>query len=431
MPLNATCPVCQTGHRLADTLGGKKIRCKSCGATFLVEGPSAEGADDGQIAEGKPPEKAAASIPVALETVRPRPRQSDGYDKPRSRQPRRQPVSAFPVWIVLVVGGLIVLMGMAALGVGAYFVFMRGFDDVAGSWPEPAPLGDRNGVNRFTPQQIVTVHVEGVKDKYTYDAVVQGLLSTANAGQGRALTGRQDGERAAFLVAPVTDPDAFAKRITCGTVRSVRGRIITMVATPAPRPAADDPISVALFNLKSDSKRFDAINQLKSMQPVEQRRREVMNAVKEYRNAPGVFPGHIEEIMGNWAAAEDVPLLIDMLSRRQQNDLNRNGPLIRALGRLKDQRALDVLGDCLGDFFNRGDAANALRAFGPAAEKVVLKQIHHQDWQTQKLVCNVLAAIGTEASLPSLEAVVASRNILVDNEAKAAILAIKARQRKA
>ena len=72
MPIAATCPVCQTGHRLGDALGGKKIRCKSCSAIFLVEGPSAESAGEAQIAEGKPRAKAAAPIPVAMDVVKPR-----------------------------------------------------------------------------------------------------------------------------------------------------------------------------------------------------------------------------------------------------------------------------------------------------------------------------------------------------------------------
>jgi hypothetical protein len=273
----------------------------------------------------------------------------------------------------------------------------------------------------------VTVRVEGATDKYTYQAVMQGLLSSADAGQGRAVSGTPQGERATFLVGPVSDVDAFAKRITCGTIRSVRGRMVTMVATKAEQPVASDPVTVALFELKLQNLRFEALRKLKTMEPVDQRRREVMTALREQRNIPSNFPEQVAEAMANWATAEDVPMLVGILEKRQQGDFGLK-PIIGALGRLKDQRALPVLGDCLGDFMNRDDAAGALRAFGPVAEKVVLKQLFHQDWQVQKLACGVLATIGTQASIPSLEAVAASRQPFVPEAAEAAIKAIQARK---
>jgi hypothetical protein len=104
-------------------------------------------------------------------------------------------------------------------------------------------------------------------------------------------------------------------------------------------------------------------------------------------------------------------------------------PLIGALCRLKDDRAIEPLAERLGDFFDRRDAGEALKVFGLAAEKAVLRQIHHSDPQVKATVCEILAAIGTAESLPVLEAVAAGRDRLVVPKAQEAIRVIKARNK--
>src|SRR5690242_4988010 len=36
MPIPATCPSCNTSYQLADTMRGKRVRCKSCSEVFDV-----------------------------------------------------------------------------------------------------------------------------------------------------------------------------------------------------------------------------------------------------------------------------------------------------------------------------------------------------------------------------------------------------------
>jgi predicted Zn finger-like uncharacterized protein len=418
MPITATCPHCQTAHRLADTLRGKKVRCKQCGLVIHVEGPiSMDGRASDQIVEGELLAPPAQAVPAALEAQPPRLRRSETGGESAPGRPRRQQASSFLVWTALIMLGIMVL-GAVGLGFGAYFLFINSADD-SGSWPAPAPFG-RYGGSAFTAQQTVTVRVSGTADKYTYEAVMTGLMSIGGVG----ISGARDGDRATFLLAPVSDPDAYAKRIACGTVQSIRGRIITIVANKAEQPAASDPISIAIFELKSERLRFEALRQLKTMQPVEQRRPEVMKALREL---PRNFTGDLGEAVANWAGTEDVPMLVEILVKRHREDFGHK-PIIRALARLKDDRALDVLVDCLTEFFDREDAAGALKAFGAAAEKAVVKQLHHHDGQVQKLVCSILATIGTEASIASLEVVAASRERSAADAAKTAIQAIRARK---
>src|SRR5438552_17728040 len=56
MSIKALCPGCNTSYTLADTLRGKKIRCKKCQEVFVAE----EAAPEDEEASAEPEEAEAA-----------------------------------------------------------------------------------------------------------------------------------------------------------------------------------------------------------------------------------------------------------------------------------------------------------------------------------------------------------------------------------
>src|SRR5262245_37278797 len=82
MPIKTTCPNCDAPYTLADTMEGKKVRCKSCSEPFTVEatGASANGA------ASKPKSKPGSDALVQARPNRPAPsRDDDDDDRPRKK----------------------------------------------------------------------------------------------------------------------------------------------------------------------------------------------------------------------------------------------------------------------------------------------------------------------------------------------------------
>ena len=78
------CPGCKTRFEFADDLGGKKIRCKSCGDIFRVESPTAE-------STSPKPSKGASRPAVAEDDDRPpvKSRRHEDDDRPAVKSRRR------------------------------------------------------------------------------------------------------------------------------------------------------------------------------------------------------------------------------------------------------------------------------------------------------------------------------------------------------
>jgi HEAT repeat protein len=114
--------------------------------------------------------------------------------------------------------------------------------------------------------------------------------------------------------------------------------------------------------------------------------------------------------------------------------------VIRALGRIRDDRAAEPLVSRLDDLFDRQAAGAALCALGQKAEGPILARLgrdrpadfhsRHQDDGARAEACKVLAVIGTRKSIPSLEKMAAEDDFRIKPEAKRAISAITARQAK-
>jgi HEAT repeat protein len=100
---------------------------------------------------------------------------------------------------------------------------------------------------------------------------------------------------------------------------------------------------------------------------------------------------------------------------------------MRALGRLKDERAAEPLARLLERVPDRHEAIEALTAMGPVAEKAVCQRLRHPGAFVRGDACAILI-IGTRQSLPQLEEVVAAGDFFSKRNAEKAIQAIRARR---
>jgi HEAT repeat protein len=134
------------------------------------------------------------------------------------------------------------------------------------------------------------------------------------------------------------------------------------------------------------------------------------------------------DALGIWGGKETVPLLLSLLNESNPAAVVWRKAAMHALGSIKDERALEPLLGRLEDFSDRGDAANVLKKWGPAAEKAVLARLNHKDRTVRTTVCQILEVIGTQTSIPALEVLAMDENLYWRKTAENTIKAIRARQ---
>ena len=162
---------------------------------------------------------------------------------------------------------------------------------------------------------------------------------------------------------------------------------------------------------------------LSRMAPNE-RRREVAAALEARLNDPHPFiEDEVADALGVWGDEENVPALIKAMDRPLGNR-----SALRALTRFRDDRTIEALAVQLENFFNRRDAAQALRSYGPAAEDAVIACLKHHDRAVRGEACEILMAIGTAKSIAPLEKVVAENDFFVTRKANEALQAIRRRE---
>ncbi len=168
---------------------------------------------------------------------------------------------------------------------------------------------------------------------------------------------------------------------------------------------------------------MNALSTLKETLP-DERRAEVVKALEPLLNDTNIFTRQeAVDALGVWGDKDTVPILL-----KAMRDKDTRRQAMKALGRLKDERAAEPLAERLEEFFDRHDAAEALKSMGTIAEKAVLARLNHHDWQVSTTVCEILGAVGTKQSIPPLEKVAAAGDHMVVDSAKKALQSIKARQ---
>ena len=127
------------------------------------------------------------------------------------------------------------------------------------------------------------------------------------------------------------------------------------------------------------------------------------------------------------AMSAQVPLLLKLM---KDSDWSTRQNAIKALSRLKDERAIQPLVDLIARGSNMGnqDVTSALNNFGAAAEKPVLTLLNERNSETQRQGCAILQQIGTSESLEALQKLVGDSEQQTSQAAVDAIRAIKQRQ---
>lgn len=434
MPIRTTCPNCQTPYTLADNLAGKKVRCKNCEEVIAVRAGAPAREAEGRIQKGSS-QPATSRVRSEEEPAQPRRRTRDDDREARPRKKGRSSASLLiglgvgVFALVLVCGGIIT--AVVWWGRSAAVNLTSLVDDLSGPWPEPmaGPMGGPMG--RFPgggmpAGESVTVHVAGVSDEFTREVVEDKLAALMDRGNLTSTASAMAGDRMTMILTPVHDPKAFAARIDFATVRSVDGRLVTIVAQKVDGPPTNaDAVTKSLFRLKSSSSRRRAEGARKLIETLpDDRRAQVASALEPLlSDADQHTRTTAIEALGVWGTKDTVPILLKAMQEKETR-----GAAIKALGRLKDPRAVEPLADRMEDFFERSEAIEALKKIGPPAEDAMIQRLGHTNGDVRQASCEVLKVIGTKKSLPVLEKVAAENDFFLSPKAKEAIKAIEMRQ---
>jgi hypothetical protein len=410
-------------YNLADHLEGHKVRCKKCQAIISVGNGAARSEEKAQITAA--PERRPKAAPARLEEKEAPPRRRKSRDDDRPRKSGGNTT-------LLIVGGVLAFVFLLCLGIGGgvfYFFWGSGgggvgqaakdmLVDVSGPWPEPMPL---RGMRQ---DQVVIVRVANCSNPFVADEVRDRLGALMDKGSNfSGVTSSGVNDRMTVMIAPVRDVQAMANKIDFGTVRSVKDRMITMVAHDVPGvPAPNaDQVTIALYRLKlpRSHRRAEAARTLKGMQPDATRREEVRKALEAVIDDPDQGTrNEVCEALGVWGTKETVPVLVKQLKNQ---DFGTRLAALRGLVKLKDPSATEAIATCLVPHETRGEAANALRTIGPSAEPIVVKYLKSDDPRVKEEACHILEMIGSQKSIPAVEELLNDRDASVSGTAKRTI----------
>ena len=173
---------------------------------------------------------------------------------------------------------------------------------------------------------------------------------------------------------------------------------------PPPVQQREPDLDKLLADLRSPDQfqRKAAADKIAQTPVVEARRAEVQRALEPLlQEGQLLTTGAALKALQSWGDKNIIPALVQMLQ-------NRTSPVRRqvmeTLARFPDERGADAVAETLAILTDRRAAGNALRAMGPVAEKSVLRQLQaSRDSLMMQEACNILAAIGSPASLPTLD----------------------------
>jgi hypothetical protein len=195
-----------------------------------------------------------------------------------------------------------------------------------------------------------------------------------------------------------------------------------------PRAISERALNAAIADLASDNhfKVRAAARQLALAIPVDERRQEIVAALEPLLKHRGSFvPGAAARALGVWGTNESVPALVEML---EQGGTFQKSAAIEALSALNDERATEAILKHMPSMQNPSGAVKALQAAGPTVEKPMIELLDHHDWLVRIAACQVLAEVGTEASVKPLEELEARSKGTVADEANKALEAIEDRR---
>ena len=197
---------------------------------------------------------------------------------------------------------------------------------------------------------------------------------------------------------------------------------INEVAATKP-PVAKEPLAQALEDLKQTNslRRREACEKLARLELKEQRH-DVAQQVEPLLSDPDSNTrAAAAKTLAVIGGAENVQPLLAQLAKDDYPAARREQLL--ALGKLKDDRAIEAVAQHLSDNADRESASQALQAMGAMAEKKVRDYLHYPDVAVRVEACRILQQIGGAASVAALET---AKSDVSEKVAKAATDALQA-----
>jgi HEAT repeat protein len=201
-----------------------------------------------------------------------------------------------------------------------------------------------------------------------------------------------------------------------------------MVEKPAPRVTGDSELDRALADVEAGWPAWqNGAGKLAGMQP-NAHRAVVAQKLAAQADAADRNKRHaMLRALVVWATPNEVPVLIKALD--DENVFARHD-VLGAIGKFRDERTLAPVVRCFQEDPTRGPAAQALRDMGAMAEMEVLALLDIRDTgPLRRDVVNVLKDVGTQQSVPALQAVATGKDAIVARSAREALNAIAARTR--
>lgn len=174
-------------------------------------------------------------------------------------------------------------------------------------------------------------------------------------------------------------------------------------APPAIKPVqapADFPEAVRRLQTDQGASRQAALDWL-AAQPVDPNQRTAVTQalVALLKDNNPALRNQALKVLEPWASPEVVPALVGLLN---DNTFYAKDRVMDLLVQLKDSQGLVAIAACLPRLADRSRASQALKKAGPAAEQAVLPYLNNTDLFTRQAAVDVLAVIGTPASVPAL-----------------------------
>ena len=280
-------------------------------------------------------------------------------------------------------------------------------------------------VSAYELHQTSPGHVQ-LKKKYVFTTLQkEGTPPLAQmTGEGTVMFNSQEGfpesmEFRATMVrsagaVSVTVPITFAwNRVDQSVLNDARSRAAAGNAAPAvpagvvAKPAVastTQEVDRLLRELKTAgnaAQKSVAVNTLVRMQPLDQRRSQVTQAVEPLmRDTNAMLRDGAIRAMGVWGTKDNVPALLKMLD---QLDSSIRRSTMEALGKIPDKRGAEAVAKLLPNEADRRDASSALKAMGQVAESEVIGLLKHKDKKVRAEACQVLAEIGGKRSIAALK----------------------------
>lgn len=278
----------------------------------------------------------------------------------------------------------------------------------------PALIAGLDSGNRDVREPLIRA-LGRLRAEEAIPALVRHLAVPDDRGEAsRAL--REIGPKAAPEIRKLlTNRDRDVRHVAADLLREIQGSDGSTLMT----------LWLAALRSPDRDERSNALENLGRTPPVAGARRTVLAAaVPMLKDPEPDIRRRALKVIETWGAAGQVPALLDLLD---DPDKDVQKEAVAALGKIRDPRAALGLARQLESPELRRPATDALVAMKVRDEQVeaeVLKALDNSDPSVRQAACQVLRAIGTEASVPALRKALTDENRSVAAAARAALNAI-------